>query len=95
MLSKLHNNRAIITTFLYGVLGNVGVEVLTMLYYFQNDQPLPLHYSEWSYYCLRGVIGLIAGFLTVAYGVRGKPLLAINIGASTPLILHALARGLR
>jgi hypothetical protein len=36
-----------------------------------------------------------AGGLAHAYGIKDNPLLAINIGASAPLILQALSKGVR
>ena len=39
------------------------------------------------------MLAIIAGGLAVAYEIT-TPLLAINVGAATPLILQALGRGL-
>ncbi|MFL6451704.1 MAG: hypothetical protein ACJ746_29120 [Bryobacteraceae bacterium] len=81
--------------FLYGSGGSVAVEVLTALAILEKEQPLPKRYSSWVYYLLRLLVVFMAGALAVAYGVYDKPLLAINIGASAPLILQTLARGIR
>jgi hypothetical protein len=42
----------------------------------------------------RVFLSLLAGGLAVAYDID-RPLLALNIGASTPLIFQALAQGYR
>ena len=84
-----------LVTFLYGCGGSIAVEIITVVNLLEKGKPLPKHYSNWIYYLLRLFVVFMAGGLALAYGVYDKPLLAINIGASAPLILQTLAKGLR
>ena len=84
-----------LVTFFYGCGGSVAIEVVTMINFLQRGKSLPMHYSDWRYYVLRLFVVLAAGGLAHAYGIKDNPLLAINIGASAPLILQALSKGVR
>lgn len=71
----------------WGVLGSVGIEVVGMLQYFQAQNSLPERYKSWVFWILRASLAVMGGGLAVAYDID-KALLAINIGAATPLILQ-------
>ena len=77
--------------FLWGFGGSVAVEVVSIFQFF-HDTPIkfPERYSRFWYYVIRLFLAFIGGGLAVAYGIEDKPLLAVNIGASAPLIIHAL-----
>jgi hypothetical protein len=82
-------------TFLCGVGGSIAVEVVQLLQVYEREPiRFPERYKRWGFYVLRTLLALAAGALAVVHGVYDKPLLAVNIGASAPLILQALARGL-
>jgi hypothetical protein len=55
---------------------------------------LPERYRRPGFWVVRFILALLAGGLAVAHAID-KPLLAINIGAATPLIIQALATGIR
>jgi hypothetical protein len=56
---------------------------------------LPQHLKSWFYWlCVVGMSGIGAGLVYIYHdsGVHIVPLLALNIGASAPLILRQLTR---
>ena len=78
-------------TFLFGVGGSVAVEVLRLVKLFQSDQKLPNpHHSRPLLDCAFPA-GPAWRRLRVAYDVRSD-ILAVQIGASAPLLLEQLAR---
>ncbi len=81
-----------ITTFLYGCCGSLGVEVFNILAFIEKGKTLPKRYSSKLYYCLRFIVMAIAGQLAVANGIYNRPILAISIGASAPLIWNAILK---
>jgi hypothetical protein len=82
-------------TFLWGFSGSVAVEVVTLLsFYTVNPVRLPGRYRRAGFWITRTLLACLAGLLAVGYRIDQR-ILAINIGAATPLILTSLARGLR
>jgi hypothetical protein len=83
----------ILETFLWGLGGSLGVEIVSLAQHMGGGQPnLPKRYTIFSFYVVRILLAIVAGGLAVAYQID-KPLLAANIGAATPLILQALSQG--
>jgi hypothetical protein len=82
-------------TFLWGFSGSVAVEVVAILsFYSSNPVKLPGRYRKVGFWVTRFVLACLAGMLAVGYRIDQR-ILAINIGAATPLILTSLARGFR
>ena len=77
-----------IVTFLCGFGGSFAIEVVTVLTIFEQDKLVfpPRYRSVW-FYVVRLLVALIAGVLAVLYGVNNN-ILAVNIGAATPLIIR-------
>ncbi len=84
--------------FLCGFVGSCAVEVVTLYHAVSADATdsfvLPSRYKSPVFWVIRLALALVAGGLAVAYEID-KPLLAINIGAATPLILQSLSQGLK
>jgi hypothetical protein len=85
------------TTFIFGFLGSLAVEVINLYQIYQvatvnspKTRILPARYRRAGFWIIRFLVAVIAGGLAVAHGID-KPLLAINIGAATPLLVQALA----
>lgn len=83
-------------TFVYGVFGSAIVEVVSAWHYTNNDGAgdLPPKYKRFSFWLIRVILAIMAGLLAEAYGIKSNPILAINIGASTPLIVKALGENI-
>ena len=77
-----------------GFLGSLSVELIFLLQHFQSETPLPSRYSKPLFWIVRTLLAVVAGGLALAYDID-KPLLAINIGAATPLIIRAFAEGVK
>ena len=83
-------------TFLCGLGGSVAVEFVTLLHAYEREPiSFPARYRLFSFYVVRSFLAIAAGLLAVAYGVYDNPILAMNIGASAPLIIRALASGIQ
>jgi hypothetical protein len=83
-----------LVSFLWGFGGSLAVEVAAVNQLWQNDPAgMPARYKNpWFWFC-RLLLAVTGGGLTLAYGIKDNPVLAANIGASAPLILQTLARG--
>jgi len=82
-------------TFLYGMGGSLAIELLTLYELYQVEPVrLPERYRRFWFYVIRLLLAMAGGALAVVYEIN-KPRLAVNIGASAPLLLQALARGLQ
>jgi|SRR5437867_11946254 len=81
-------------TFLFGFGGSLAVEIVSInQQYSSGSDQLPARYkSPWFWLC-RLLLAGVGGGLALAYGIEGKPLLAVNVGISTPLIIQTVARG--
>lgn len=77
--------------FLLGVLGSVSVEVAGVLEIYKTGRKFPARYSKPGFWIARSLLALIGGALAVAYGVQSD-ILAVHIGASTPLIIESFTR---
>ncbi len=86
------------TIFLCGFFGSVAIEIAAIHQAYQSltskSPELPFRYKKVGFWITRSILAAIAGGLAVAYEID-KPILAINIGASTPLILNALGQGFK
>ncbi len=82
-------------TFLWGCSGSVAVELVAILgFYSAHSARLPARYHRVGFWITRALLACLAGMLAVGYKIDQR-ILAINIGAATPLILASLARGFR
>jgi len=79
--------------FLWGFIGSVAVEIVKIHFVLGASRRLPLRYSKPSYWIARLLLALTAGGLAVAYDIK-TPVLALHVGAATPLIVQALAQNL-
>ena len=80
-----------------GVLGSAAVELVTVLQYYEASDhgiKLPDRYFLRGFWFARSLLALMAGSLAVFYGID-NPILAINVGASAPLIIRLFAQGVR
>ena len=86
----------VFTVVLFGLGGGISAEVLK---WFRIREELhtgiPDYAKEWPYWFVTSIMIVMGGGLAFAYHVssevRLSPILAINVGASAPLILSALA----
>ena len=84
-----------LSTFCWGFAGSAAVEVVALLgFYYADPVRLPQRYRKPGFWLTRFLLAVLAGALAVGYEI-GKPILAFNIGAATPLIITTLARGIR
>lgn len=80
-------------SFVFGAGGSVAVEILNLYRYYEvRGGRLPQRYRNPYFWLVRTLLAGVAGGLVIAYQVD-TPILAVNIGASAPLILQALAQG--
>lgn len=84
-----------IETFLWGIFGGIGAEAGVV---FALRYRLPAEYPYWLkskvYYLVAGIMVLLGGGIALAYSRSGttlNALLAMQIGASAPLILRKLS----
>ena len=83
------------TTILCGIGGGIAVEALKWFRIREQlHNNLPQYAKKWPYWMVTVVMIGIGGLLAFAYqhssDVELNPILAVNIGASAPLIVSAL-----
>ena len=86
-------------TFLWAAGGGLAAEALRWWRLIRGHQEgttvnLPAYARSPLYWALTAVLVLAGGMLAVAYAASGQqlgPILAINVGASAPLIIQGLA----
>lgn len=88
---QMERTVAILEQFLWGFLGSLAVEVVQIHFLLGSSRKLPLRYGKPGYWVARLLLALTAGSLAVAYDIK-TPVLALHVGAATPLIVQALAR---
>lgn len=78
--------------FFWGFSGSLAVEVVTLVqYYYSPGGDLPDRYGRFGFYVVRLLLAAIGGALAIGYKIN-NPILAINIGAATPLIIQSFAQ---
>jgi len=79
-------------TFLWGLAGGLGAELVVFFSIRQlRAHELPYFVRSPRYYIITLIMILFGGLIALAYAKSGTPLnaiLAIQVGASTPLILR-------
>jgi hypothetical protein len=81
--------------FLWGCAGSIAVEISNLHSAYQKSEiEIPERYYRVGFYIVRLCLTVLAGGLALAYDID-KPLLALNIGAATPLLIQTFAEGLR
>ena len=83
----------ILQQFLWGFVGSLAVEIVKIHFVLGASRRVPLRYTNPVYWIARLLLALTAGGLAVAYGIE-TPVLALHVGAATPLIVQALAQNL-
>jgi hypothetical protein len=84
-----------VAIFAWGCAGSVAVEVIGLYSVYQKAKiEIPERYHRVGFYIVRLCLTVLAGGLALAYDIE-KPLLALNIGAATPLLIQTFAEGLR
>lgn len=79
--------------FLWGLVGSLAVEIVKIHFVLGESRRLPLRYRKPGFWIARLLLALTAGSLAVAYDIE-TPVLALHVGAATPLIVQALAQNL-
>lgn len=80
--------------FFWGFSGSAAVEIVNLYSHFnKDDDKLPYRYRRIGFWIIRLLLAIIAGGLALAYNIE-NPVLAINIGAATPLIVQTLAKSI-
>ena len=80
---------------LLGLAGGCAAETLKW-YRIREElhKGVPAHAKSWLYWAVTGIMAAMGGLLVFVYqaseGVNLSPILALNIGASAPLILGTL-----
>lgn len=70
------------------------MEVVAINQLWNSEQShVPAHYKNPWFWACRLLLACIGGGLTIAYGIKENPILAVNVGAAAPLIVRALASG--
>lgn len=78
--------------FLFGMLGSVAVELVKLLSLYEaGKSSLPARYRKWRFWIVRVLIAVTGGLLALAHNVQ-TPILAVHIGAATPVIIESFAR---
>lgn len=83
----------VLQQFLWGFFGSLAVEIVQIHFLLGGSRKLPVRYTRPSYWIARLLLALTAGSLAVAYDIK-TPVLALHVGAATPLIVQALAQHL-
>lgn len=85
----------LLETFLWGLFGGFGAEVsVVFVLRHQGPKEFPHWLKSWIYYAIALVMAIFGGGIAVAYassGITLNAILAIQIGASAPLILRKLS----
>jgi hypothetical protein len=77
--------------FFWGLVGSLAVEVVKVHWFYGAARRLPLRYRDPVFWIARSLLALTGGGLAVAYRIE-TPVLALHLGAATPLIVQALAQ---
>lgn len=82
-------------TFFWAFGANMAFELLDIHTTRKTGNRLPVRYRTLTYWVICLILSSVGGFLAIAHNIKGNPLLAINIGAATPIILRSLGKRMR
>ncbi len=78
--------------FLWGLVGSVAVDILDLNQMFQVERVrVPGRFKCALYWFVRLCLAAVGGGIAVAYDVQ-TPMLALNLGATAPLVIGALSK---
>jgi len=80
-----------LVTFGWGAFGSIAIEVINIYQSYEQHNKLPEKYKCLGYWIVRACVVVVSGVFAVSYEID-KPLLAINIGVATPLIIQAFGK---
>lgn len=81
--------------FLWGFAGSMAVEIIVLHESWDGADNVPAKYKKIQFWVVRFLVACVGGGLAYAYGIEANPLLAANIGASAPVIIHKFKNGER
>jgi hypothetical protein len=82
-------------TFLWGLLGALAMELVGIYRLYKVGKPMPPRYGSILFWLIRGWVMVCGGAVAVGYSLSGltiSSLLAVNLGATTPLLLAELVQ---
>jgi hypothetical protein len=81
-----------VEVFFWGFSGSIAVDVVAVAQFYDKQQIIiPERFKHIAFYVIRFLMAIIAGGLAVAYKID-EILLAVNIGAATPLLIQSLTK---
>jgi hypothetical protein len=96
MLMQKNSNRSFMEAFLYGVLGGFLAELFGLWKLRHELKPNLPPYLRSPFYWLMTILMILSGggiaLMYVKSGVVRPPILAVNVGASAPLIIGGLTQ---
>lgn len=75
--------------FFWGFWGSMAVAIILLHESWDAGDDVPAKYKSIRFWALRFLVACVGGGLAYAYGIYDNPILAANIGASAPAILHS------
>lgn len=86
---------ALSPSFVWGFAGSMAVEIMAAYSTWDSSRGLSKKYKKFHFWVIRVLVACIGGGLADAYGIVDNHLLAANIGASAPAIVHSFEGGIQ
>jgi hypothetical protein len=83
------------SAFVWGFTGSIAVEIMAVYSTWDSSRGISKRYKNPSFWFVRALVACIGGGLADAYGIVSNHLLAANIGASAPAIIHSFEGGIQ
>jgi phage shock protein PspC (stress-responsive transcriptional regulator) len=77
--------------FFWGAFGSFEVKVVAVFHVFLSTKPHPSRYQNLGFWITRILLVGVAGGLAIAYGID-KPIVAVHVGASAPIIITSFSQ---
>jgi len=77
--------------FLWGAAGSIAVEVVHLVRIFNSGKSFPKKFKTPWYWVARVMLAVVAGMVSAATQFN-LPLLALQVGAATPMIVDGWAK---
>ena len=74
--------------FFWGFAASMAGEIILLHESCDASGDVPAKYKSIRFWAVRFLVACVGGGLAYAYGINDNPILAANIGASAPAILH-------